>query len=177
MLKDAIIRFDTAVTTYVSHWPAWIQTPMLVITNVGQPIIMAIAAVIAGVWAWQHSQHKIAYSMAATLAAMGVNSILKHYIHRTRPDTLYVSNMYFKTSSFPSGHAFSAMVVCALFAYLALKYMPGTWGIVAAIALIVFALLVGVSRVVVGAHYPTDVLAGWLLGALFAVVIIVVFKP
>ena len=85
--------------------------------------------------------------------------------------------MYFKTSSFPSGHAFSAMVVCALFAYLAVKYVPGLWGWIGAILLIVFALLVGVSRVVVGAHYPTDVLAGWLLGAIFAVLIIIFIKP
>lgn len=177
MLKEAIVRFDSSVTIFVSQWPSWILTPMIIITNVGQPIVMALAAVAVGAWAWYHAQTRITFSMGAALVAMGINSILKHYVHRTRPDTLYVSEMYFKTSSFPSGHAFSAMVVCALFAYLAVKYVPGLWGWIGAILLIVFALLVGVSRVVVGAHYPTDVLAGWLLGAIFAVLIIIFIKP
>lgn len=177
MLKDAVVRFDSSVTIFVTSWPSWILTPMLVITNVGQPVVMALAAVALGLWAWYHGQARIAYSMGAALVAMGINSVLKHYVHRTRPDTLYVSEMYFKTSSFPSGHAFSAMVVCALFAYLSVKYIPGLWGWVSAIGLIIFALLVGVSRVVVGAHYPTDVLAGWLLGVFFAILIIVFIKP
>lgn len=177
MLKDMIVRFDSSVTILVTSWPSWLLTPMLVITNVGQPVVMALAAIVIGAWAWQHSQARIMYSMGAALLAMGINGILKHYVHRTRPDTLYVSQMYFKTSSFPSGHAFSAMVVCALLAYLGVKYLPGPWGWTSAIGLIVFALLVGISRVVVGAHYPTDVLAGWLLGALSAVLIIVFIKP
>lgn len=177
MIKDAIVRFDSSVTIFVTQWPSWVLTPMLIITNVGQPIVMALAAIAVGVWAWHHSHTRITVSMGATLIAMGINSVLKHYVHRTRPDTLYVSEMYFKTSSFPSGHAFSAMVVCALFAFLAVKYIPGMWGWISATALVVFALLVGISRIVVGAHYPTDVLAGWLLGIFFAVLIIVVVKP
>lgn len=176
-MKDMIVRFDTSVTAFVQHWPGWLLTPMLVITNIGQPLCMAILAVLVGVWAWQKSLPRISYSMAAGLAAMGINGILKHYIHRTRPDTLYVSQMYFKTSSFPSGHAFSATVICALLAYAAFKYLPAPWNIILPIALGAFALLVGISRVYVGAHYPTDVIAGWGLGALFAVLIILLCKP
>lgn len=177
MLKNAIIRFDTDVTAWIHQWPTWIHTPTIVITNAGQPVIMALIAIGFGLWALQKSQFKIAFAFAGALAAMGLGSLLKHFIHRPRPDTLYVSEMYFKTSSFPSGHALSAAVVCGLLAYLAWKYLHGTWRIGVPIGLLLFALLVGVSRVVVGAHYPSDVLAGWLLGAIFAGLIILIFKP
>jgi membrane-associated phospholipid phosphatase len=177
MLKDAIVRFDTHVTNYIQHWPAWLQTPMLVITNTGQPLAMAIVAVAVGVIAWQHARMRITYSMGIAILAMGANSLLKHYVHRTRPDTLYVSNMYFKSSSFPSGHAFSATVVLGLLAYLAFKYLPAPWSLVLPPFLILFTILIGISRVYLGAHFPTDVIAGWGLGALVVLLIIIGLKP
>jgi undecaprenyl-diphosphatase len=177
MLKDAIVRFDTTVTSSVQHWPSWLQIPMLVITNTGQPLAMALLAAAVCVFAWQHAQMRIVYSMVVGVLAMGANSLLKHYVHRPRPDTLYVSNMYFKTSSFPSGHAFGAAVILGILAYLAAKYLPTPWSILLPIFLGFFIFAVGVSRIYVGAHYPTDVIAGWILGLVAAALIIIFFKP
>ena len=177
MVKDAIVKFDTNMTAFVQHWPAWLQMPMLVITNVGQPAVMAFVAAAIGFWAWQHASMRIVYAMGTGVLAMGANTILKHYVHRTRPDTLYVSNMYFKTSSFPSGHSFGATVILGLAAYLAFKYLPAPWTYAVPAFLILFILAVGISRVYVGAHYPTDVIAGWGLGAVVVALIIVFVKP
>ena len=177
MLKDAIVRFDTTVTAYVQHWPTWLQVPMLVITNTGQPLAMTILAAAVCVFAWQQAQMRIVYSLTVGVLAMGANGLLKHYIHRPRPDTLYVSNMYFKTSSFPSGHAFGATVVLGILAFLAAKYLPAPWNIVLPIFLGLFIIAVGISRVYLGAHYPTDVIAGWVLGAITATLIIIFIKP
>jgi len=177
MLKAAIVRFDTTVTAAIQGWPAWLHVPMTVVTTVGQPVVLGAIAVVIAFRAWQLNQLRIVYSLTAGVAAMGANMLLKHYIHRTRPDTLYVSNMFFKSSSFPSGHAFGAAVLCGLFGYLAFKYLPGSWHVVMPILLGLFAIAVGVSRVYLGAHYPTDVIAGWILGALAAIIIIICFKP
>lgn len=177
MLKDAIVRFDTTFTTLITSWPSWLHTPMLVVTNVGQPFMMGLAAIVVAAYAIQHAQMRLAYGMGWALLAMGVNTLLKHFIHRTRPDTLYVSNMYFQTSSFPSGHAFGATVMCGLLGYLAIKYLPTSWGYAAAGVLGIFAVLVGISRVYLGAHYPTDVIAGWVLGAVVVALIVVFVKP
>lgn len=165
MLKNKIARFDTVLTTFVQEWPAWLKTPMLVITNVGQPAVMTLIAIAMGMIAWRSDDRATALAFAIGLATMGANSLLKHYIHRTRPDTLYVSKMYFKTSSFPSGHSFSATVVCGLLLVLALTRMAAPHSYEAATALAFAALAVGVSRVYVGAHFPTDVVAGWILGS------------
>lgn len=61
--------------------------------------------------------------------------------------------------SFPSGHATTAFAVCFVFSFVAPRWFP--W-------LLAYALLIAASRVVVGAHYPTDVLAGALVGTLGA---------
>jgi len=135
-----------------------------------------MAAATVGALAWQHSERRIVYALGTGVLAMGANMVLKHYIHRTRPDTLYVSNMFFKSSSFPSGHAFGAAVLYGLLGYLASTHLPGAWHIAVPILLGIFALLIGVSRVYLGAHYPTDVLAGWLLGVLATAIIIICFK-
>lgn len=175
MLKDAIVRFDTVLTRFVTHWPAWLRGPMRAVTNLGQPAMMCVAA--GGVWlvAWQHGIPQIMYGLVVGVLAMLANGLLKHFIHRTRPDTLYVSEMYFKTSSFPSGHAFGAAVICGLCIYLSLKYLFAPWDTVAGVTLGAFIFLVGVSRVYLGAHYPTDVIAGWLLGGVAAAVIVMSF--
>lgn len=177
MLKDAIVRFDTTVTAFVQHGPSWLQAPMLVITNTGQPLAMALLAAAVCVFAWQHKQMNIVYSLTVGVLAMGANGLLKHYIHRPRPDTLYASNMYFKTSSFPSGHAFGAAVILGILAYLAASHLPAPWNIVLPILLGFFIVAIGISRVYLGAHYPTDVIAGWILGLIAAALIIIFFKP
>jgi len=177
MLKDLIVRFDTNYTQLITSWPSWLHMPMLIITNVGQPFVMGIVACAMIAYAVQQAHMRLAYSMGFALLAMGANTLLKHFVHRTRPDTLYVSNMYFQTSSFPSGHAFGAAVTCGLLAFLAVKYLPAPWSILVSAALIIFALLVGISRVYVGAHYPTDVIAGWLLGGVVVTLIVVFVKP
>lgn len=122
--------------------------------------------------AWQQAKPHIVYGLGVGVAAMLANSLLKHFIHRTRPDTLYVSEMYFKTSSFPSGHAFGSTVICGLLLYLSLKYLPEPWSLVTTASLGAFIFLVGVSRIYLGAHYPTDVIAGWILGGIVVTLIV-----
>ena len=177
MIKDAIVRFDTTVTALIQHWPNWLQGPMLITTTIGQPLVLGLVAALVGFVAWQNSQWRIVYSLLTAEVAMAANMLLKHYIHRPRPDTLYVSDMFFKTSSFPSGHAFGAMVICGLLGYLAIKYLPAPWNLLVPIGLSVFILAVGISRVYLGAHFPTDVLAGWILGLVIVVLIVIGIKP
>jgi membrane-associated phospholipid phosphatase len=172
MLKDAIVRFDTTLTGLVTSWPSWLHLPMLVVTTLGQPAVMCVVAGAVMIAAWQNAKPHITYGLGIGVAAMLANSLLKHFVHRTRPDTLYVSEMYFKTSSFPSGHSFGATVICGLLVYLSLKYLPAPWDVTAAWGLGVFIFLVGVSRVYLGAHYPTDVIAGWVLGGIVAALIV-----
>ena len=176
MIKDIIVKFDTALTGFIISWPGWLHAPMLAVTTLGQPAVMCVAAGAVMLYAWQNAKPNITYGLGVGVLAMLANSLLKHFIHRTRPDTLYVSEMYFKTSSFPSGHAFGSTVICGLLIYLSLKYLPEPWSVVAAWGLGVFIFLVGISRIYLGAHYPTDVIAGWILGSIVAALIVVIAK-
>jgi membrane-associated phospholipid phosphatase len=105
-----------------------------------------------------------AWAAAAPLVALAVGQVIGHIVHRVRPyDALPGVHVLIARSadfSFPSDHATAAGAVAA-----GLLIANRRWGIVAAIA----ALLMAATRVYVGVHYPSDVLAGLALGALVAV--------
>lgn len=165
MIKQLVVKFDAAVLGRVQHWPGWLYAPMVAASLIGNPIALWVVVGAIGYVAWQNSQTSVLIVMAASLAAMTANSILKHFIHRPRPDTLYVSNMWFKTSSFPSGHTFGSTVVIGLLAFLATQAFTGPLQLLTPIALIALIISIGLSRVYLGAHYPSDVVAGWGFGA------------
>lgn len=175
MLKEYIVRFDAKLIVIITDWPAWLRVPFLAITFIGQPLSLIIFAAITAYLTWD-SPH-IVWSLAAALGAMLLNTLLKHFAHRTRPDTLYVSHMYFKSASFPSGHAFGGAVVFGLLAYIALQYIAAPWGAIAAVFISLIIAGIGLSRIYLGAHYPTDVLAGWILGSFFLWGIISAIHP
>ncbi|MFD1874695.1 phosphatase PAP2 family protein [Hymenobacter bucti] len=106
---------------------------------------------------------------AELLLSMGggvvLNELLKFYFHRDRPTTALI---YQYGLSFPSGHAMLSMCFYGCLAWLAVQH-GRHWG--AAIALIFFALLIGLTRVYLHVHYPTDVVAGFAGGAVWLVLL------
>jgi undecaprenyl-diphosphatase len=90
--------------------------------------------------------------------------VQKFSIERARP-TLEPHLVVVKTWSFPSGHAASSMI---FYLTLALALAPeGRWRRIAAGAAILLSLLIGVSRVMLGVHWPSDVVGGWSFGMLW----------
>ena len=113
---------------------------------------------------------------AASLGSWLLYSSLKLIFQRPRPDLphLVPAGGY----SFPSGHA---TATAALFFTLALVYCRHSGSrsgrvLVLSIAALL-ALLVGISRVYLGVHYPSDVVAGWAAGGLLAIVIAMLLRP
>lgn len=102
---------------------------------------------------------------ALVLVCIPLGAIIKLFVRRERPPTVYAEAMRIKSYSFPSSHAFGSMVAGGYCLKLALQY--DILGLAAAMACLI--VLIGVSRVHLGAHYPSDVLAGWVLGALLLV--------
>lgn len=101
---------------------------------------------------------------AAWVAACGmggwiISQSVKHIVDRPRPvwpDPFVVLS----TPSFPSGHAMAGIYGYVVFGIVALALLPRRWP---GVSLIVFGVLMGPSRVLLGVHWPTDVLGGWLL--------------
>lgn len=103
---------------------------------------------------------------AALLAGAGVG-LAKLYFQRVRPATPWAL-VQDPGYSFPSGHAATAVVLYGMCAYLVWR-LTGRWwlGGIASVGAVVLALGTGYSRVYLGAHYPTDVLAGFVSGAIW----------
>jgi undecaprenyl-diphosphatase len=105
--------------------------------------------------------------LGAWVAAEGV----KRLVDRDRPDQVWRVGPLPQSKSFPSGHATRAMSVYALAGLLLARRLRGGKGQLVVTGGILLGVLVGVSRVYLGVHWPTDVLAGWALGLGWALVV------
>ncbi len=114
--------------------------------------------------------HAALLVVVATLGGLGISSSLKYVIDRPRP-TVCQHRSAAMTSSFPSGHSTMAAVVYFTLAALLARSIRqrGMKRYLLSVAALL-TLLVGFSRVYMGVHYPTDVLAGWSVGLAWAVV-------
>ncbi|MDL2363159.1 MAG: phosphatase PAP2 family protein [Patescibacteria group bacterium] len=176
-MQDTLHTFDKKAATLVQLLPSWVEPIMKLATFIGLPVIIILLASIIAVISWMKGTPRIAYAQVASVVALGADSILKYAVHRPRPKTLYVENMKIHSYSFPSGHAFGAVAFYGLVAYLAYKYLPEPVNILVTVVLIILIVLIGVSRIYLGAHFPSDVVGGWLLGGLCLLMIIKFINP
>lgn len=150
--------------------PAWMNEAGRDLTALGGGAVLGlVTAAVLGFLIIQRTYHAMLLVLAATVGGWLLTALLKDWFDRPRPELVpHLSHV--STSSFPSGHSMmSAVVYMTLGALLArlverhaLKlYMVG-------VALVLTGL-VGLSRIYMGVHYPTDVLAGWSAGLSWAV--------
>jgi undecaprenyl-diphosphatase len=163
--------FDVTAMRWAQNLPAPLAWLMPVATFVGLPGIMAAVGIVVAALLWIRGIQPTAQAFVVASASLLIPTIIKQFVGRVRPDTLYAAGIH--SSSFPSGHAFDAVVILGLIAYLAwqFRYGPGI-----ALGLILLAFLIGLSRIYLGAHYPSDVLGGWVLGGLTLAAIIYCFN-
>ena len=175
-MRSFVHNFDRQVTTLVQSWHD-LGGFFALVTHLGSPAVtLSIGAMVVIVGAVR-SNLRLVLAGGLVLAAMGASSVLKLVLRRERPLTDYVLHMFTPTFSFPSGHAVGSMVAYGLLAYLSWAYLPQPWSIIIPIVFVLLIVSIGVSRVYLGAHHPTDVVAGWLIGMIGLAVLIFVIKP
>jgi undecaprenyl-diphosphatase len=137
-------------------------------TFLGEPTLLIAAGIALGLWVWWRGHVRLALSVTAiTLLARALNEFQKIWIARSRPD-LETHLVVVKTMSFPSGHSTSAMV---FYLTAALVLSQGSrWRHAAVAAGLLMAVLVGLSRIMLGVHWPSDVVGGWAFGLLWVMV-------
>ena len=102
--------------------------------------------------------------MVGSALVFPIYNVVKYSVHRARPVTDFIALSGLHGESFPSGHTAGSFAVYVTLAYLINRTLPKPWGLIAVVPLVALALLIGISRVYLGAHFPTDVLGGWLVG-------------
>lgn len=164
LLGTGALDRELLLLLYAGGHPTLIAAARFV-TFLGQPPVLLTFGFIAAAWLWW--RHWPGYAVAVlvvTLAGRGLAEVQKFTVERPRPMIVpHLVNEY--TPSFPSGHATSSMIV---YLTLALVLTEGSrWSCAAVPAAILLSLLIGLSRPMLGVHWPSDVIAGWSFGALW----------
>jgi undecaprenyl-diphosphatase len=176
-MRPFVRQFDTKVIEVISQLPTFSQPFFLLITNLGHPVVtMGVGLIVAIIGGFQ-SNARLALSGGMVWAALGVGSLLKLAFNRARPMTEYAANIWLDKLSFPSGHTTGSTIAYGLLALLAWQLLSQPWNGIVVGFLILLIILIGVSRIYLGAHFPSDVIAGWLLGLVALCIVIYVIKP
>jgi len=170
-------RIDDSIMRYLREpgdpkrpvGPSWLPGAMRDLTSLGSaPVLVLFVLTVAGVLLLRRQFHALALLLGATVGGQLLNAFLKGVFARPRPDPLlHLTEV--RSMSFPSGHAMdSAIIYLTMAALLARFVQPRPLklyflGLAAALT-----VLIGVSRVYLGVHYPSDVLAGWVAGLAWA---------
>ena len=148
---------------YAGHRPALV-TLARVFTFFGEPTLLVSAGFLVAAWLWWRGHRHLPIALLLiVLIGRGLSEVQKYWIARVRPD-LEPHLVVVQTSSFPSGHATSSMI---FYLTLALALTRDTRWHRAAAAAILLSLIVGTSRVMLGVHWPSDVVGGWAFGLLW----------
>ena len=143
---------------------------MLEITALGSATVVLLIALVGGLFLWLTRHRYSAVLLWIAVAGSGVlNALLKLLFDRPRPE-LFTWVTHAGSTSFPSGHAMNAVAAYGTLAYLVGRLQPTrrlrrlTW-----VVAVLLMLAIGLSRPYLGVHYPSDVLAGYLAGGVWAV--------
>ena len=168
VLLDRNLVIDEAIYNFVmkSRCP-FLDNYFTFVTRLGNPITVVIVVIVTCLIL---RNKDIIYVLSSAVASSGFNTIIKQLVRRSRPDHLRL--VVEKGFSFPSGHAMISICVYGVILYLIVcniknKYLKYTLATLVGILI----LSIGISRIYVGVHYPTDVLAGYSLAIVIIIVI------
>lgn len=158
--------FDERTLAWLAtHRTPFLNEAALEVTSLGNGFTLAVLILAVSVFLWQ-TQHRwsVYLLLIAYVGGQILNRVLKNWFDRPRPSIVeHVDPVH--SMSFPSGHAMISLIVYGSIAYLVarLEPTPGlrrtTWALAT-----ILILGIGVSRMYLGVHYPSDVIAGFIAG-------------
>lgn len=164
VLEKETNKIDTEIllTFKDLHSPLMNQV-MTGITFFGEPTMLVVSCVVVGLVLLIRGLRSEATTLTiAALGAGGLNYVLKNIFSRARPE-LWDRIIDVRYYSFPSGHAMVSMVIYGFIGYLLAINFP-RWRVSIGILTVLFITLIGATRLYLGVHWPSDILAGYTAG-------------
>ncbi len=176
--EELLPRYDQAVTDYIiSRRTPGLTTFFIFLTSVGDfygYVILVMIASLISYFIFKKWRAVLQTILVLILASLS-NVILKRFIDRARPGTEHLVPV--ETLSYPSGHAMSAMAFYGFVMYLVFHLkIRKFYKISIAFLLALIILGIGISRIYLGVHYPSDIAGGFIAGLFWVVFCILIFN-
>ena len=173
---DGLAGLDQPVLDAAIGWrSSALDRAITLYTDGGGPIgmpVLATLATIVMVWRWR-SRTPLVLMLIAAAGSLAMTITGKELIGRTRPPRSLAVPPFESSPSFPSGHTLNATVLTGVAVYLLLRRLDSALARTATVlAGVVFVVSMGLSRVFLGHHWLTDVVAGWALGLAWVAVVV-----
>ena len=177
IVNESIAHFDSAVIEFVQGLEApWLTSIMKVFTWIGSGYVVTAIALVGFIVLYfvLRYRHQAFLLLTVVTGSILLNKALKSYFKRERPEIHRIldANGY----SFPSGHSMMAFALYAIIAYIAWRNLKTT---MSRVALVLFTalmiIIIGTSRIYLGVHYPSDVVGGFAVSALWVTIAISVY--
>lgn len=177
LIQHDLNHFDTLVSSYIWKFKTdEVTNFMLAVTHIGDSIGYIFIVLGFSIYFIWDKKWKISVQITSVLLISSIlNLVLKSIFNRNRPTNLQM--VFADSSSYPSGHAMSAMAFYGFMAYLSLQFLNLRSKKIACFTLCCFLILsIGISRIYLGVHYPSDVLAGYFAGLICLTFYIIIFN-
>lgn len=163
------IGLDLRIQAMVhAHASPGMTRVMEALSFVGSPqFLVPLVAVIAALMWWRKWRRQSLLLMSSLVGAAVLDAVLKLHFKRVRPDVTWAL-AHEHSYSFPSGHSVEAVVLYGTLLYLCLRRAQNVWvRVVMVVTAFAMAIGIGISRIYLGVHYPSDVLAGYACGCIW----------
>ena len=163
VLRGETLRFDNFVRSSVHSWASGPLTyVMRGVTQLGEPRFLIVLSLVLILWLVNNGRNRAAIVLVvAAVGAEALDELLKLVFHRPRPEA-YFGYPLPSSYSFPSGHAISSCCFYGVLAAIVTARMRSRGAKIAVwTAAALLAALIGLSRIYLGVHYPSDVAAGY----------------
>jgi undecaprenyl-diphosphatase len=174
ILKASFEQRDIAIQSWVHGFAQPTLTEVMRgLSWIGSPFVLVpVVTLAAGLMWWLKRKDNAVLVAAAALGGVALDEVMKLHFKRLRPEVPWAL-VHEHSFSFPSGHSVLAMVMYGVIVYKTYDKLHSMWARAALMAgAILMVLGIGVSRVYLGAHYPSDVAGGYFVGAVWLAAVI-----
>ena len=164
-----LLLFRDSANPAAVRGPAWLQETMVEFTALGgYPVIILTLVAVLGLLLITRRYGPALFTFVSVWFGWLISHLLKQFYDRPRPDLVeHLDTVH--TASFPSGHAMMSTVIYLTLAALVVRFFQDfRVRVYVVVMAVLISLLVGVSRIFLGVHWPSDVIAGWALGIAWA---------